>query len=464
MSKKVTMHSGRAHADGKIFNPKHNDRDFTVAFAKNIKKDKLDLERYWNYYDKKEYGYFDEGHMSFSDAELQYYNETFGHQLEKTNANYIKHSHSERVSTMDEWMYKRQNAPEEVYIQIGDSFGHPDMQTFHECCQEWIAWLNEWNDSHGQPFTILDYAEHFAEEVPQCHIRRVWSYIDENGNRRLGQEKALKMAGVKLPDEYLLDDSGNILLDENNQLIKAVPNRQNNRKMVFDSIARQKWIDIVRSHGIEVDDIPRNDVKHNLEKKEAIIQQLEIAKKDADKESERIKHLTAQNDTLDLENQNLSLENRIAKFETDRLNQTNQDLVYKNSILLKNNENLSNQMQDIQNQLSNKNNEFEELKLKLHQLQKKLNDSIYLDDKLKQLDNQIDRLSKTPSYFINFLKKIGRRKYRTKDGTIKEISYYDMYQESYKRYQERMDEMKNQFHQEFDDYSKSKQDEDTYSL
>lgn len=458
------MHSGRAHADGKIFNPKHNDRDFTVAFAKNIKKDKLDLERYWNYYDKKEYGYFDEGHMSFSDAELQYYNETFGHQLEKTNANYIKHSHSERVSTMDEWMYKRQNAPEEVYIQIGDSFGHPDMQTFHECCQEWIAWLNEWNDSHGQPFTILDYAEHFAEEVPQCHIRRVWSYIDENGNRRLGQEKALKMAGVKLPDEYLLDDSGNILLDENNQLIKAVPNRQNNRKMVFDSIARQKWIDIVRSHGIEVDDIPRNDVKHNLEKKEAIIQQLEIAKKDADKESERIKHLTAQNDTLDLENQNLSLENRIAKFETDRLNQTNQDLVYKNSILLKNNENLSNQMQDIQNQLSNKNNEFEELKLKLHQLQKKLNDSIYLDDKLKQLDNQIDRLSKTPSYFINFLKKIGRRKYRTKDGTIKEISYYDMYQESYKRYQERMDEMKNQFHQEFDDYSKSKQDEDTYSL
>lgn len=352
------MHSGRAHADGKVFNPKHNDRNFTVAFAKNIKKDKLNLERYWNYYDKKEYGYFDEGHMSFSDAELKYYNETFGHQLDKTNANYIKNRHREKVTTMDEWMYKRQNAPEEVYIQIGDSFGHPDMQAFHECCQEWIAWLNEWNDSHGQPFTILDYAEHFAEEVPQCHIRRVWSYIDKDGNRRLGQEKALEMAGVKLPNEYLLDDSGNILLDENNQSIKAVPNRQNNRKMVFDSIARQKWIDIVRSHGIEVDDIPRNDVKHNLEKKEAIIQQLEIAKRDADKESERIKHLTAQNDTLDLENQNLSLENKIAKSETDRLNQTNQELIYKNSILLKNNENLNHQMQDIQNQLSNKNNEF----------------------------------------------------------------------------------------------------------
>lgn len=458
------MHSGRAHADGKVFNPKHNDRNFTVAFAKNIKKDKLNLERYWNYYDKKEYGYFDEGHMSFSDAELKYYNETFGHQLEKTNANYIKHSHSERVSTMDEWMYKRQNAPEEVYIQIGDSFGHPDMQAFHECCQEWIAWLNEWNDSHGQPFTILDYAEHFAEEVPQCHIRRVWSYIDENGNRRLGQEKALKMAGVKLPNEYLLDDSGNILLDENNQSIKAIPNRQNNRKMVFDSIARQKWIDIVRSHGIEVDDIPRNDVKHNLEKKEAIIQQLEIAKKDADKESERTNHLMAQNDTLDLENQNLSLENRIAKSETNRLNQTNQNLIYKNSILLKNNENLNHQMQDIQKQLSNKNNEFEKLKLKLHQLQQKLNDSIYLDDKLKQLDNQINRISRTPTYFITFLKSLGNRKYRRKDGSVFEKSYYDIYQDSFMRHQKQLQDMKAQYQEDVENYSKQKDDEETYQL
>ena len=190
------MHSGRAHANGKVFDPKHNDRNFNVAFAKNIKKDKLNLERYWNCYDKKEYGYFDEGHISFSDAELQYYNETFGHQLDNTNANYIKNRHPERVTTMDEWMYKKQNAPEEVYIQIGDSFGHPD-----------------------------------------------------------------------------------------------IPNRQNNRKMVFDSMVRKKWIEIVRSHGIEVDDIPRNDVKHNLEKKDAIIQQLEIAKKDADKESERANHL-----------------------------------------------------------------------------------------------------------------------------------------------------------------------------
>lgn len=464
LSKKVTMHSGRAHANGKVFDPKHNDRNFDVTFAKNIKKDKLNLERYWNFADKKEYGYFDKGQTSFSDAELQYYNDTFGHQLDKTNANYIKNRHPERVTTMSEWMYKKQNAPEECYVQIGDSFGHPDMEAFHECFQEWLAWQNDWNDSHGNPFTILDYAEHFAEEVPQAHIRRVWSYVDENGNRRIGQEKALAMADVKLPNEYLQDDNGNILLDENNQPMTAIANRDNNRKKTFDSMARQKWIEIVRSHGIEVDDIPRNDVKHNLEKKEAIIQQLTIAQNDADKQSQRTKQLMIQNNSLDLENRNLSLENKITKSETDRLNKNNQELVSKNSILKQTNENLNHQINNIQNELSKKKNDYEQLNMKYHQLQQTLFNKIDLDNKLKQLDNQINRLSKTPSYFINFLKKIGRRKYRTKDGTIKEISYYDMYQESYKRYQERMDEMKNQFHQEFDDYSKSKQDEDTYSL
>ena len=35
MSKKVTMHSGRAHADGKTFDPKHNDRSFDVRQADN---------------------------------------------------------------------------------------------------------------------------------------------------------------------------------------------------------------------------------------------------------------------------------------------------------------------------------------------------------------------------------------------------------------------------------------------
>lgn len=143
---------------------------------------------------------------------------------------------------MEEWMYLRQNAPEECYVQIGDSFGHPDMETFHECFTEWLTWQNEWNDSHGNPFTILDVAEHFAEEVPQAHIRRVWSYVDENGNRRLGQEKALAMAGVELPEQYIHDIEGNLILGEDNKPLTSIPKRYNNRKMTFDSLARENGL------------------------------------------------------------------------------------------------------------------------------------------------------------------------------------------------------------------------------
>ena len=311
------MHSGRAHSDGKTFDPKHNDRKFNVAHADNIIMAKLKHERYWNCVDKQFYGYYDKGYTSFADAELQHYTESYGHQLAETNAKYVKNRHPEKVKSMEEWMYLRQNAPEECYVQIGDSFGHPDMKTFHECFMEWLTWQNEWNDSHGNPFTILDVAEHFAEEVPQAHIRRVWSYVDENGNRKLGQEKALAMAGVELPEQYIHDIDGNLILGENNKPLTSIPKRYNNRKMTFDSMAREKWIEIVRSHGIEIEDTPRTDVQHNLDKRKAIVQQLRVAEQDTQKEMERTEILKSQNTTLSLENEGLTLDSDLMKEETE---------------------------------------------------------------------------------------------------------------------------------------------------
>lgn len=36
MSKKTTMHSGRAHADGTTYDPNHNDRKFDIRQADNM--------------------------------------------------------------------------------------------------------------------------------------------------------------------------------------------------------------------------------------------------------------------------------------------------------------------------------------------------------------------------------------------------------------------------------------------
>ena len=56
MSKKVTMHSGKAHADGKTFDPSHNDRTFDIRQADNIDKQKIKYERYWNIINRRVYG------------------------------------------------------------------------------------------------------------------------------------------------------------------------------------------------------------------------------------------------------------------------------------------------------------------------------------------------------------------------------------------------------------------------
>lgn len=398
MSNKTTMHSGRAHADGKTYDPNHNDRKFDIRQADNIDKQKIKYERYWNIIDNKVYGYFDKQHISFREAELQYYTETFGHQLEETNAKYVKNGHPERVKSMEEFMYSPRYAPEECYVQIGDSFGHPDMDTFHSCFMEWLDWQNTWNDAHGNPFTILDYAEHFSEEVPQAHLRRVWSYVDGNGKRRLGQEKALEMAGVELPETYMHDTHGNMLLDEDNKPVKSVPKRYNNRKMTFDSLARTKWIEIVRAHGIEVDDTPRTDVKHNLTKRQAIVQQLKVAEQDAQKERERVAALQAENNTLALENHGLSLDSRVMQSETDRLADEQTALIRKNSSLKQENTQLTTQLVQLDEKLQQKTEELEHTTSRLHMYRKTLADYMAWDNKVKQFDRLIAKMFAAPDY------------------------------------------------------------------
>lgn len=455
MSKKVTMHSGRAHADGKTFDPKHNDRNFDVTKALNIDKNKLKHERYWNFKDGKTYGYFDKDHISFSDAELQYYTENFGHQLQETNAKYVKNRHPEKVKAMEEWMYLRQNAPEECYVQIGDSFGHPDMETFHQCFEEWLAWQNEWNEAHGKPFTILDYAEHFSEEVPQAHIRRVWSYTDENGNRKLGQEKALAMAGVELPETYIHDKDGNLILDENNTPLSSIPKRYNNRKMTFDSMARTKWIEIVREHGIEVEDAPRTDVKHNLDKKQAIVQQLKVAEQDARKETKHNEFLKLQNTTLSLENQGLTLDSSLMKEETKRLTDEQATLIQENSSLKSEKTVLEEQLLSLHDKKEQKEQELSQLSSRIMNFESTLANRMSWEDKVNQFDALLKKMSEAPDYFISFLKNLGNKKYRGKDGQVKEVSYYDLYRQSLKRYKHRLMITEKSYQDEADNFYNS---------
>ena len=172
-------------------------------------------------------------------------------QLEQTNQNYIKSRHKERVVTMDEWRKKAMHAPEEQILQIGRMEKYPEVEVSLSCFEEYLTWLNKWNEEHGKPFFILNWAMHQDEMgAPHFHLRRVWPCKDEEtGLTTTDQTKALLKAGVLPPEPE-----------------KKI-SKKNNLKMTFDKICREKWISIARSHGLEIEDTPkpRDEVGKTLE-------------------------------------------------------------------------------------------------------------------------------------------------------------------------------------------------------
>ena len=229
---RAVMHSGRVNKKTKkAYSAKHNDRNFKSE-ADHIVKDKSGNNVIWNIYGD---GY------TFEQAELKFYKENFSQQLNHTNECYRKSRHKERIKTMEKWMSSRQHCPEDTIQQIGAINNHPDVEKSLECFYEYLDWLNKWNDEHGKPFTILDWALHQDEQgAPHFHVRKVWTYIDpETGFLTTGQTKALELAGVQRP--YPNQKAG----------------QKNNPKITFDKMCREKWISIARKHGLDIEDTPK---------------------------------------------------------------------------------------------------------------------------------------------------------------------------------------------------------------
>lgn len=247
MAKMRSMqHNSRANSQGRVHGTKHNDRDFDTSKAENIDQEKSKGNVYWHLYQSQN------PEMTFDEAELKYYVETFGVQLQTTNDAYLRQGHPERCKDMMTWKLARRNAPEETVMQIGKMEDHADPETLMACWREYSQKMEQWNQDHGSPFTLLTWALHVDEAVPHIQARRVWHYEDANGNIRVGQEKALAAAGVELPDP-------------------AKPEgKHNNRKMTFDAMTRELWLDVLHEHGLDIIREPVPNGKHNREKEQMI--------------------------------------------------------------------------------------------------------------------------------------------------------------------------------------------------
>ena len=132
-------------------------------------------------------------------------------------------------------------APEEQILQIGRMEQYPEVEVSLSCFEEYLTWLNKWNEEHGKPFFILNWAMHQDEVgAPHFHLRRAWPCKNEDtGLTTTDQTKSLLKAGILPPDPE-----------------KKI-SKKNNPKMTFDKMCREKWIFIARSHGLEIEDTPK---------------------------------------------------------------------------------------------------------------------------------------------------------------------------------------------------------------
>lgn len=216
---KLTLMAARVDSSGR-----HNDRNFDVSKAKHIDASRISQNQYYTY----------NGDLtrSFTDIELQYYKDHFEEAVKQQNKKNVKARHKERNNTILRYYRADRTRPEDLLIQVGDKNKHITPEQLWAIAEDYQRAFDE---RYGQNCKILTMAMHADEATPHIHIRRVWSYTDqEDGIERVSQTRALENLGITAEDpggEY----------------------RFNNAKISFTQQDRELLFQICREHNIALD-------------------------------------------------------------------------------------------------------------------------------------------------------------------------------------------------------------------
>lgn len=230
----------------------------------------------------------------FEESELRFYKQKFGKSLKMQNRRYMAQRHQGRVRTMEEVLQTKNKSPVETILQIGAKGDRILEGDFSACVKEYIQRLQEWSKSHGDCYMLINYAIHRDEASPHAHLRGTFVWYDDDGVAHMGQDEALKRAGIELPDP------------------DKKRGQYNNRKMAFDRMLRGWWIEIVEAHGYVIEKEPVKGVEHLTVKEYK-------AKKEAEKEiTEKAAQLEAKEQEIqaradELEAQKQEIEARAAE-------------------------------------------------------------------------------------------------------------------------------------------------------
>lgn len=261
--------------------------------------------------------------MTFEESEIDFYEQRYAKMLSEQNEKYIEKRNYSRCKSMKEFYNSKRYKPTEEILQYGHVGGEvPDRKTYEQMVDEYVRWEIEWSESHGNHLHILNYANHFDEATPHTHKREIWDY-EEDGMIKLGQEKAMEQAGLKLPDPS-----------------KPV-GRYNNRGMTWTAMCREKWQDICEEYGFEVEREPlptkrkhktvseyQNEVNRKyFEGREQELNTRETSLNDRERALQELEHKNIAEDIKRrkwLEKREIEIENKV-KTVTERESQVNKD-------------------------------------------------------------------------------------------------------------------------------------------
>lgn len=327
-SMRITTNNGR-HTRGRAYSPKHDDRAFNRQNAPHIDPARTADNWTWTWMENYE------RLCSFEDAERIFYAKHLSDHLQAVNARYEAQRHAERVKTLDEYRRAPQSCPEETIICIGNRECHPDPGELLAAYLE----LQHWQQTQFPQLQVLDYAMHLDERgAPHIHERHVWTYTDADGHLAVGQARALKQMGIERPHP------------------EQPRSRYNNEKMTYTQAVRERFVEICRQRGLEIETTPRERSQSGLT----------LIEYQARQEEQRLQGLQREADNLEIDR---LLDTIIPSIEEEQAQEQLHSMQMQTDALQEQRDRLQQQCQDMQTQTEKLQEQASELQLQNQMLQ-----------------------------------------------------------------------------------------------
>ena len=310
---RVTIHNGRINSRGQVYSVNHNDRQFDTSSTEHINSSKSEKNRYIMCFEEC---------SSFEECEKLAYKELFTDGLEERNKKYKNKGVKMRkqIKTMDEYRTSPQSCPEETLLYIGNKDNSATGDELWNAAMEFL----EWHEKKFPKIVTLNMAMHSDEQGAfHVHWRKVYCAEDKSGNYYAGQKACLQQMGVQPSSEVIEEDITDDAVKEKyiekfkqhlekkkeevrepgeKELLKFYKKckenerRYSNEKITYTVTCREKWAEIARSYGFELEETKLEDAGDNLEtyvKKQNAKKEIEILQKEQQEQREEIEKNSA---------------------------------------------------------------------------------------------------------------------------------------------------------------------------